>query len=496
MSVLNHLEPQNVFHFFEELAGIPRPSRHEEAVSHYLITFAKKRGLEFHSDQLGNVIIIKEASAGYENCEPIILQGHMDMVCEKEPGVRKDMDKEGVDLEINGDYISARGTTLGGDDGIAAAYALALLDSDSLQHPRLEFVCTVGEEIGMVGAKAIDLSPLKGHLLLNLDSEEEGIVLAGCAGGGTANVSLPIHREPCSWEPIAIRISGLTGGHSGSDIDKSRASSVTLCGRVLRRLKKVTDLRLIEMENGTKDNAISREGRMQIAIEHPDAALKALDALQAELRAEYEKSDPGLQLEQISNQYANESLSGSETPDNQYSSRMYPLDEESTIRVISMLTALPQGIQRMSLQNKGLVETSLNWGSASLVPEQFHMKASLRSAVGTAYRALADQTIWIADSFGASCVMTGEYPAWEWVEHSQLRDRMARIYSEMFGRKLVIETIHAGVECGLLSEKIPGMDAVSMGPDILDIHTPNERLSISSVQRMWDFIVRIIEDKD
>lgn len=484
MRVLENVEPKAVFHFFEDLTQIPRPSYHEKAVSDYLVKFAKDRGLEVYQDDLYNVIIIKEASEGYENEEPIILQGHMDMVCEKNPGVEKDMEKEGLDLEIDGDYIRAKGTTLGGDDGIAVAYALALLDSDTLKHPRLEFVCTVSEEVGMDGAHAIDLSPLKGHLLLNMDSEDEGIVLAGCAGGGSAVVTLPLVREEKDWNRMMVHIHGLVGGHSGSEINKGRASSVALMGRVLRGLTEVTKLRIVALENGTKDNAISREGRMVIAVRNPDAAKAELAKIEEAVRGEYSAADPDILITAEDPAGYPADVSG-----------LDPLAKKDTKRVITLLTALPQGIQRMSDNVPGMVETSLNWGVASIGEDSLTMRAAVRSSVGTAKDALFGKVGWIAESCGATMNVTGEYPAWEWVDKSVLRDKMARIYREMFGKDLVIQTIHAGVECGLLSEKIPGMDAISMGPDILDIHTPNEHLSIPSVQRMWDFIVRIIETK-
>ena len=484
MRVLENLEPKAVFHFFEDLTGIPRPSYHEKAVSDYLVKFAKDRNLEVYQDDLFNVIIIKEASEGYENEGPIILQGHMDMVCEKNPGVEKDMEKEGLDLEIDGDYIRAKGTTLGGDDGIAVAYALALLDSDTLKHPRLEFVCTVSEEVGMDGAHAIDLSPLKGHLLLNMDSEDEGIVLAGCAGGGSANIRRPLIREEKDWDRMMIHIDGLAGGHSGTEINKGRASSVDLMGRVLRGLSAVTKLRVVALENGTKDNAISREGRVVIAVQSREAAAAELEKICSAVQSEYSVVDPDIRITAEDPAGYPEDISG-----------LDPLAKKDSKAVISLLTALPQGIRRMSDNVPGMVETSLNWGVASAAGDVFTMRAAVRSSVGTAKEALFEQVGWIAKSYGASMEITGEYPAWEWVDQSVLRDKMARIYREMFGRDLVIQTIHAGVECGLLSEKIPGMDAISMGPDILDIHTPNEHLSISSVQRMWDFIVRIIETK-
>ncbi len=497
MRVLENIEPKAVFHFFEDLTQIPRPSYHEKAVSDYLVKFAKDRGLEVYQDKLYNVIIIKEASEGYENEEPIILQGHMDMVCEKDPGVTKDMEKEGLDLEVDGDYIRAKGTTLGGDDGIAVAYALALLDSKTLRHPRLEFICTVSEEVGMDGAHAIDLSPIKGHILLNMDSENEGVVLAGCAGGGCATVTLPVIREPFDGKIMHIHVNGLIGGHSGAEINKGRASSVELEGRILRALSDVSEIRLIACVNGNKDNAISRDGHLLLAVRDEAAVLKKLQEVETAVRAEYSVVDPDIRFTAedaekfpaVTDGKA-EAEAAAKTP-----AAWLPLTAEDTKRVISLLTELPQGIQRMDDNIPGMVETSLNWGVATLDGTKLTMRAAVRSSVGTAKDALVEKLRWIAESCGASMDFSGEYPAWEWVDKSVLRDKMARIYREMFGKDLVIETIHAGVECGLLSEKIPGMDAVSMGPNILDIHTPREHLSISSVQRTWDFIVRIIETK-
>ena len=497
MRVLENIEPKAVFHFFEDLTQIPRPSYHEKAVSDYLVKFAKDRGLEAYQDKLYNVIIIKEASEGYENEEPIILQGHMDMVCEKDPGVTKDMEKEGLDLEVDGDYIRAKGTTLGGDDGIAVAYALALLDSKTLRHPRLEFICTVSEEVGMDGAHAIDLSPIKGHILLNMDSENEGVVLAGCAGGGCATVTLPVIREPFDGKIMHIHVNGLIGGHSGAEINKGRASSVELEGRILRALSDVSEIRLIACVNGNKDNAISRDGHLLLAVRDEAAVLKKLQEVETAVRAEYSVVDPDIRFTAedaekfpaVTDGKA-EAEAAAKTP-----AAWLPLTAEDTKRVISLLTELPQGIQRMDDNIPGMVETSLNWGVATLDGGRFMMRAAVRSSVSTAKDALFEKLAWIAESCGASMDISGEYPAWEWVDKSVLRDKMARIYREMFGKDLVIETIHAGVECGLLSEKIPGMDAVSMGPNIIDIHTPREHLSISSVQRMWDFIVRIIETK-
>jgi dipeptidase D len=483
--VLEDLQPKEVFRFFEELAQIPRPSYHEKAVSDYLVEFAKERGLEYYQDKLWNVIMIKEATPGYEDQEPIILQGHMDMVCEKLPGVEKDMTKEGLDLQVEGDFVSAKGTTLGGDDGIAVAYALALLDSDTLKHPRLEFVCTVSEEVGMEGAQVIDCTPLKGHRLLNMDSEEEGIVLASCAGGASAEVKSEIHREACDWERVQVHIHGLKGGHSGAEIHKGRASSCELMSRVLRRADSVTEIRLLAAVNGSKDNAISREGLVTLAVSDKDAFAAEMRKLEEELCTEYVAVDADLRLDLEAAGEVSEVAGDAD-----------PLDEASTQKVIAIMTALPQGVQRMSDNVEGLVETSLNWGVLSVTADNLVMRAAVRSSVKTALDNLIDKVTCISRSLGASCKISGAYPAWEWVRESKLREKMSAIYKEMFGKELQIEAIHAGVECGLLAEKIADMDAVSMGPDIFDIHTPGEKLSISSAKRMYELIVKIIETKD
>lgn len=484
MRALEGIEPKSVFYFFEELTKIPRPSYQEKAVSDYLVRFAKERSLEVHQDDLYNVIIIKEASEGYESEEPIILQGHMDMVCEKNPGVTKDMEKEGLDLIVEGDTIRADGTTLGADDGIAVAYALALLDSDTLRHPRLEFVCTVSEEVGMEGAHGIDVSPLKGHLLLNIDSEDEGILLAGCAGGASAIVRYEAERRERDWQRMTLHIHGLTGGHSGTEINKGRASSVELTGRVLRALSAATKLRLVALENGTKDNAISRDSCIVLAVANLAAAKAAIAKEEAAIQKEYRVADPSIVL-------TVEEKSELE----QETKELLPLTKKATRAVIGLLSAMPQGILRMDDHIAGMVETSLNWGVASLNADGLLMRAAVRSSLGTAKEALLARLSYLADRFGASFEVRGEYPAWEWVTESVLRDKAASIYKEMFGKDLIIQTIHAGVECGLLSDKIPGMDAISIGPDIHDAHTPKEHVSIASVQRTWEFIVKLIETR-
>lgn len=479
MRVLTDLEPKNVFSFFEDICSIPHPSYKEEKISNYLVEFAKERGLEHYQDELHNVIIIKEASEGYEDVEPIILQGHMDMVCEKAPDCDKDMDEEGLDLLIDGDFISAKGTTLGGDDGIAVAYALAILDDDSLSHPRLEFVCTVCEEVGMEGATGIDVSMLKGKKLLNMDSEEEGVMLASCAGGCRADVKLPVERETVSGTKLTVSLSGLTGGHSGSEIDKGRGNANTLMSRLLRDAS--APVAIASIDGGRKDNAIPRECTAQIIVAPDEAAAvkAAIEQAATEIAEEFKASDPDLKLTVSEKTDCSESA----------------ISAKDSARVIALIEALPNGIIRMSREIDKLVETSLNLGVLKSDAAAVTLRYAVRSSVGVAKKSLKNQLVCIAGAFAAEVTFEGDYPAWEYKKDSKLREDMVRIFEEMYGKKPTVEAIHAGVECGLLSGKIEGLDCISMGPDMYDIHTTEERLSISSAKRSYEYILRVIACK-
>ncbi|MBR1391225.1 MAG: aminoacyl-histidine dipeptidase [Lachnospiraceae bacterium] len=471
------LQPERVFHYFEEICSIPHPSYREERISNYLTTFAKEHGLEYYQDELHNVIIIKEATDGYEAAEPLILQGHMDMVCEKDADCSIDFEQDGLDLYVDGDFVTARGTTLGGDDGIAIAYALAILESGELAHPRLEFVCTVCEEVGMEGATGIDVSMLKGKRLLNLDSEEEGIFLAGCAGGCTAECVLPVTRETVKQTVMEIRVKVLLGGHSGTEIDKGRANANQLLARILMELLAKTGVQLISFEGGSKDNAIPREARLVAAVTDEESIYRILEELNAAIAREYRASDPGIQIEGISNGTENRQV----------------LTRECTRTVASLLNALPNGIQTMSMDIPGLVETSLNLGILKLEQEELHLHYSVRSSIGSDGEYVMHKLKLITEQLGGSVSFRGRYPAWEYRKDSAFREELVRIYAEMFGTEPKVETIHAGVECGILAQKIEGLDCVSMGPDIFDIHTTSERLSISSTKRMWEYLQNIVK---
>lgn len=344
MSVLNGLEPKSVFKFFEDISAIPRGSGNTKAVSDYLAEFARVRGLEHYQDELNNIIIIAPATEGYENAEPVIIQGHMDMVCEKAPDCAKDMEKEGLDLAVEGDVVFARGTTLGADDGIAVAMALAVLDSKELPHPRVEAVITVDEEVGMDGAMGIDLSPLKGKMLINIDSEDEGIFTVSCAGGAHVECTLPAAREDFDGQALDIAVTGLLGGHSGAEIDKGRANANMLMGRLLYALGKATEFRLVSVRGGLKDNAIPTASYAAVIVSDADAAKAVCAEMEAKFKDEYRVNDGAICV----------SVSAGE--------RAPALDKAATEKAVCMLVCMPNGIQAMSADIAGLVQTSLNLG--------------------------------------------------------------------------------------------------------------------------------------
>ena len=476
MPVLDHLEPKNVFHFFEELCAIPRGSGNTKAISDWCVDFAKARGLEYHQDQWNNVIIIKEASSGYETAEPIILQGHLDMVCEKALGCEKDMAREGLDLAVEGDTVYAKGTTLGGDDGIAVAMALAVLDDNSLPHPRVEAVFTVDEEIGMLGATALDVSPLRGRTLLNLDSEDEGVFTVSCAGGCLARCLLPVRREKFGAEILTITVGGLQGGHSGTEIDKGRGNACMLLGRALTACGRETELRLVSVSGGWKDNAIPRTATAVVAVADAWKAKAVCARLDAVLKSEYKMTDGDIFLS-VERTAAEEA----------------PMDEVSTRRVLCFLTCAPNGVQVMSAGIPGLVQTSLNLGI--LTTEQDAVAASfcVRSSVDSQKQMLVERLTCLTEPLGGTVAVSGDYAAWEYRPDSPLRERMIEVFREQYGHDPKIEAIHAGVECGILAGKLPGLDVVSIGPDLTEIHTPRERMHIASVQRTWALVTELLK---
>lgn len=475
MSLLSHLEPKGVFTFFEEICAIPHGSGNTKQISDYLKAFAKDRSLEVYQDQWNDVIIIKEATPGYEGAEPVILQGHMDMVCEKTPGCPKDMEREGLDLMVEGDTISAKDTTLGGDDGIALAVALALLDDESLPHPRLECVFTVDEETGMDGAINIDLSMLRGRRMLNLDSEEEGVFTVSCAGGNRTTCVLPVRREACPWEGVAVTISGLDGGHSGAEIHRGLGNACMLLGRALATIAEETEVRLVSVTGGLKDNAIPREATALLVAADAREAVSAAEKLNAVLKEEYRATDAGVTLTAIP--AAAEGI---------------PMDADATARIISFLTCAPNGVQVMSGDIPGLVQTSLNLGILKTEEETVTAAFCVRSSVETQKAMVTQRLTHLASLCGGTASVWGDYPGWAYRADSPLRELLGEVYRAQQGREPRVEAIHAGLECGLFAGKLPGLDCVSIGPDLEEIHTTREKMHIASVQRLWALVTETL----
>lgn len=480
MNILSHLEPHSVFYYFEEICAIPHGSGNTKAISDYCVTFAREHGLRHRQDSANNVIIWKPGSSGCENASPVLLQGHLDMVCEKEEGCTIDFLHDGLSLQVNDGIISARGTTLGGDDGIAVAYALAILASKDIPHPPLEVVLTTDEEIGMLGATALDCKDLQSRIMLNIDSEEEGSLLVSCAGGVTATAEIDIPREQANGMSVTLAVTGLLGGHSGIEIHRGRANACQLLGRSLYSLGQSLDFGIVSIQGGLKDNAIPREATAKLLVS-PETAqqLKTEAARLTEIyKKEYAQTDPGVML--------SVTLSENNTSEE-------VMVTESASRVVAALINLPGGVQRMSADIEGLVQTSLNLGILKTTPTKVSYSLSLRSSVETEKQELTARIQCLMDILGGSMTCHGDYPAWEYRKDSPLRELMETIFEKLYGKKPVVEAVHAGVECGIFAGKLPGLDCVSFGPDMKNIHTPNESMDAESVKRTWDYLLEILK---
>ncbi|MDR1559658.1 MAG: aminoacyl-histidine dipeptidase [Clostridiales bacterium] len=469
-----------VLNYFKEISKIPRGSGNEKRISDWLYGFAKERGLFVIQDAVNNIIIKKPGTQGYEDADALIIQGHMDMVCEKNADKKHDFTTDPIQLITEGDMVRADGTTLGADNGIAVAMALALLDSKDIPHPPLEILLTVDEEMGMSGAETLDGSLLAGRKLINLDTEEEGVFCVSCAGGLKMETKLPAEYvdPPETYSHFALSVKGLKGGHSGMDIVKGRANSNRLLGRVLRAVFTELDARLISLTGGMKMNAIPRESEAVIAInaEDYDKAAEIIKSYEAVFRNEYRARDPLVEL----------GFTRTEAGNNR------AFSEETTRKAIAILCLTPQGVLEMSADIHGLPETSNNLGVVRAKEGYISFACALRSSVASEKYALRSQIETLAELTGSVCESSGDYPEWEYNPHSVLRDRLVKLYEELYGRKPKVEAVHAGLECGIFTRKLPGVDMISFGPDIFDVHSPDEHFSVSSAERIWDFLTRVI----
>ena len=479
-NILSNLEPKSVFNYFEQICSIPHGSRNTKQISDFCVSFAKEHNLKYSQDESNNIIIWKDGTNGYENSPSVIIQGHLDMVCEKEHDCDIDFEKDGLSLIVDGDDIHADRTTLGGDDGIAVAYTLAVLDDEEMAHPPIEAIFTVNEEIGMLGAASLDCSPLKSRIMLNLDSEDEGSLLVSCAGGVSTTAHLPLTFEKTNGLTAEITISGLVGGHSGTEINKDRANSNRLMGRTLYALSKKYDFSLVSVNGGLKDNAIPNKTTAVLILTDAgvkDAFASSVSEMNDTYKHEYAVTDPSLS--------ATVSFSDNTSTD--------AMTKQSTKAFITALVNLPGGVHRMSHDIDGLVQTSLNMGILKTTENEMQASFSIRSSVSSEKFMLMDMISCLMDSLGGYITNFGEYPAWEFKKESHLRDVMSEVFEEQYGYKPIINALHAGVECGLFSEKLPGLDCVSFGPAIYDIHTAKERLSIESVLRTWKFTLEVLK---
>lgn len=479
MRILENLEPQNVFYYFEEICKLPHGSGNTRQISDYLKAFADEHGLYCRQDELNNIIMIKEASKGYEDHEPVLLQGHMDMVAVKDADCTIDMTKDGLQLEILGDRLTAKGTSLGGDDGIAVAFGLALLAGEEYRHPRIELIITVDEEVGMEGATGLTVDDLTAKRMINLDQEEEKIFITGCAGGARIDIRKKTETEQVKGVLCKLKISGLQGGHSGQEINKERGNAICLMGRLLAALQEKTPVYLKEVSGGTADNAIPNEVCAEIVVtEWTEDVAAFMEEQFCGIKAEFAGKEDGLKCElQVG---AEDAL-------------IEVCNRKDSEQWIHLLNVIPHGVIANSVKMKGLVETSLNPGILNVSAVEGMVSTSVRSSNAAAKEALINQLKSLAALCDATVGIRGDYPGWDYDPDSPLREKMVTIYEEMYGVKPQIEAIHAGLECGIFQSKIPGLDCVSIGPDMQDIHTTRETLSIPSVQRVWKFLLKVLE---
>ena len=470
--ILGNLNPRAVFHYFEEMTKIPRESGNEAAISQYLVDFANEHGLEVIQEPCKNVIIKKPATAGYENAPRVILQGHMDMVCVKDDELEFDFETQALPIYVEGDWIKSKGTTLGADNGIAVAMSLAILADKTMAHPALTVLVTTEEETGMDGVMALDPAHVQGDILINIDSEEEGVALASCAGGVRNSLKLPLEWMTLSDNSLVsyeVVISGLKGGHSGIEINKCRANANKLMGRFFHYVQDL-QVSVAHVAGGEKMNAISKRAKMVLTLSKD----KDFEIM---IRAEFETADQDITLKLAP-----------------VATELKVWTAETLQKVTHILQLIPYGPQTMSANVAGLVESSSNIGVVEMTESEIEFNSAVRSSVGSLKREINHRIQAIADLTGAKMELIADYPEWEFETDSKIRDIMKEVYERTAGKELEVSAIHAGLECGFLSQKLGKIDMISIGPDITGAHTPKESLSISSTERVYDFLCQVLKE--
>ena len=473
-------EPAKLFHYFEEISAIPRESGNEKGISDYLVAFAKEHGLWFYQDDVYNVIIKKAASAGAEAAPAVMLQGHIDMVCDKLGTVEHDFTKDGIDLVVKDGVLTANGTTLGADNGIAVALMLTVLDDDTLAHPALECVFTTDEESGLVGAETLDKSQIDARIMINLDSEEEGVATVSCAGGVVVTYTRPAAREHKSGSLLTLEISGLLGGHSGADIHLERGNGNLIMARIVERLMLAGEPALVSFNGGTKDNAINRECKAELVYADHAAAEAGAELardIAAKVAVELETYDPGFTCDVAVADDA----------------EVEAIDQDTALAFVRAIRLAPNGVMRRNLAADGAVDVSSNIGVVATSADEVKILLSPRSSITSLQEEFKDRLQTLADVLGFDAKFEFEYPGWSYAEHSPVRDVFVDTYRELFDSELRIESIHAGLECGLFAEALDGLDAIAVGPTLKDVHTPDESMELASSERFYQLLVAVLK---
>lgn len=485
--------------YFRQISSVPRGSFHNEKISDYLVEFAREHGLFYLRDDALNVLIRKEASKGYEDLPGIIIQGHMDMVCVKDKDTEHDFMTQGIELVEDEESIWANGTSLGGDNGIALAYGLAVLASDEYEHPQLELLATTDEEVGMYGAKAFDIKNLKGKWLLNVDSEEEDTIINGCAGGMTVRVEIPMERNSSGKdeEYYKIEVGGLLGGHSGTEIDKNRQNASVVLGRILASLKEKVPFCLYSLKGGEKDNVITSKASALVSFSEgrSEAVDEYAKDIMAELTEELRAAEPDIKLSIKRVDLSD--ITKTADFDGQYKSA---ISGDSLDKIINYILLAPNGVQSMSAvagsldgTSGAMVESSLNLGILSLEEDKFICGHSIRSMQPSYKKYMGEKIRRLAELFGGEYSESGSYPEWKYKEVSEFRTKAVKVYKKVFNREPKQLLIHAGLECGILSEKNPELEIISVGPDIYDAHSTRERMSKTSADKVFNFILEVLK---
>ncbi len=479
--ILNTLKPSGIWNYFREITLVPRPSKKEEQIIKYLVAFAERNQMKYNVDKMGNVVIYKPATPGYENRQTIVLQSHVDMVCEKNSDKAFDFDHDPIEVKIENGWVKANGTTLGADDGIGMACQLAILADDTVKHGPIECLFTIDEETGLTGAFELDPHLLEGRILLNLDSEDEGELFIGCAGGKDTVAKLPYATEAVrpGFNALEISISGLKGGHSGDDIHRGLGNANKILTRLLWEADRKHGIRLASFEGGNLRNAIAREAKAILYVEtqKQDELIETLKNLSAEIRKEYHIADAGLNIEFVAADKAPELV----------------LDENSQFKLLSSLYACPHGVIAYSQTIPGFVDTSTNLASVRMKDNHFLIATSQRSSAESAKLDIANMVRMVFELAGAEVTQGNGYPGWTPNPDSKIREITETAYNQLFNMAPKVKAIHAGLECGIIGDKYPGMDMISFGPTIKGAHSPDERIEIASVHKFWDLTLEVLK---